>query len=124
MRSTHNEGYWSGEDYIGLGPSAVSTTGGQRMKNIADTAAYIIRVQLLGNALDEAETLDDEERRIERIALGLRTSAGIALSLLDLEARQRAAILVEEGIASIGCGRLVLTGRGRALVDPIAAELV
>lgn len=124
MRSSHNEGYWSGEDYIGLGPSAVSTTGGQRMKNIADTAAYITRVQSLGNALDEAETLDEEARRIERIALGLRTSAGIALSLLDVEAHQRAAVLVEEGIASIGGGRLVLTGRGRALVDPIAAELV
>ncbi len=124
MRSTHNEGYWRGEDYLGLGPSAVTTIGGQRLKNVPDTAAYIERVGSIGNALDEAETLDDEARRIERIALGLRTSAGIALSLLEGKARERAAVLAEEGIASIGGGRLVLTGRGRALVDPIAAELV
>ncbi len=124
MRSTHNEGYWRGEDYLGLGPSAVSTIGGQRLKNVPDTAAYIERVGSIGHALDEAETLDEEARRIERIALGLRTSAGIALSLLEGKARERAAVLAEEGIASIGGGRLVLTGRGRALVDPIAAELV
>ena len=124
MRSTHNEGYWRGEDYLGLGPSAVSTIGGQRLKNIADTAAYINRVQSLGNALDEAETLDDEARRIERIALGLRTSAGIGLSLLDDEARLRAAGLVAEGRARVNDGHLVLAGKGRALVDPIAAELV
>ena len=83
MRSTHNEGYWRGEDYLGLGPSAVSTLGHERSKNIADTAAYIARVRSLGHAIDESETLDAEARRIERIALGLRTSAGIPLSLLD-----------------------------------------
>lgn len=124
MRSSHNEGYWSGEDYIGLGPSAVSTISGQRLKNIADTAAYITRMQSLGNALDESESLDAEARRIERIALGLRTSAGIELSLLGVEALRRAAAVEAEGLAIIEGGRLVLTGRGRALVDPIAAELV
>ena len=44
MRSTHNQGYWRGEDYLGLGPSAVSTIGGERWKNVADTAQYIARV--------------------------------------------------------------------------------
>jgi oxygen-independent coproporphyrinogen-3 oxidase len=124
MRSTHNEGYWRGEDYIGIGPSAVSTMGDQRFKNIADTDAYIARLGSIGNALDECETLDDESRRIERIALGLRTSTGIELSLLDEDAIRRAHALAEEGLAQVGGGRLVLSGRGRALVDPIAAELV
>jgi oxygen-independent coproporphyrinogen III oxidase len=124
LRSTHNEGYWQGEDYLGLGPSAVSTLGGERSKNIADTAAYITRIRSLGHALGEAEALDGEARRIERIALGLRTSAGIPLSLLDDAGRQRAAVLAGEGLAVIGEGRMILAGRGRALVDPVAAELV
>lgn len=124
MRSTHNEGYWRGEDYLGLGPSAVSTLREERSRNVADTAAYITRIQALGHASDECEGLDDEARRIERIALGLRTSAGIPLSLLHADSRGRAAVLAAEGLARIDGGRLVLTGHGRALVDPIAAELV
>lgn len=124
MRSTHNEGYWHGEDYLGLGPSAVSTVCTERVKNIADTAAYISRVNSLGHAIDDAEALDEEARRIERIALGLRTSAGIALGLLDENACRRAVMLAEQGLARIEGTRLVLAGRGRALVDPIAAELV
>jgi oxygen-independent coproporphyrinogen-3 oxidase len=122
--SSHNQGYWRGEDYLGLGPSAVSTIGDRRHKNIPDTAGYITRVQSIGHALDESETLDAEARRIERIALGLRTTAGIPLSLLAMEARQRAAAFVAEGLARIENEHLILAGQGRALVDPIAAELV
>lgn len=124
MRSTHNEGYWRGEEYLGLGPSAVSTLGSVRSKNIADTAAYITRIRSLGHATDEVETLDTEALRFERIALGLRTSAGIPLALLDEAALGRAAALAGEGLAVIQEGHLMLAGRGRALVDPVAAELV
>ncbi len=124
MRSTHNEGYWQGEDYLGIGPSAVSTLRGERVKNIADTADYIARVTALGHAIDEAETLDEEARRIERIALGLRTMAGIELVLLDDAARQRAAALAEQGLVRIDGERVILAGRGRGLVDPITAELI
>lgn len=122
MHSTHNRGYWRGEDYLGLGPSAVSTIGGVRSKNVPDTARYVAQIQALGNAVVESETLDAEARRLERIALGLRTSEGIPLSLLDSPARART--LVGEGLARIEDERLVLIHHGRALVDPIAAELV
>ncbi len=123
-RSSHNQGYWRGEDYLGLGPSAVSTLGDVRSKNIADTAAYITRIQAIGHAMVESETLDSEARRLERVALGLRTSEGIALDLLTTEGRMRAATLVEEGLARIAGGRVILIHHGRALVDPIVAELV
>ncbi len=122
--SSHNHGYWRGEDYLGLGPSAVSTIGGQRLKNLADTAQYVERVRKLGNAIEEAEALDDEARRIERIALGLRTAEGIPLDLLDADALQRAEMLAANGLARLEKNRLVLAGRGRALVDPIAGELI
>ena len=124
MRSTHNEGYWRGEDYLGLGPSAVSTIGARRLKNVADTAQYTRRVMSLGHAIDEAEDLDAESRRIERIAMGLRTAEGISMELLDAAGRQRAGDLAGEGLASITENRFQLAGRGRALVDPIAAELI
>ncbi len=122
--SSHNQGYWRGEDYLGLGPSAVSTVAGIRSRNVADTAAYVARVGSLGHATDESEPLDEEARRIERIALGLRTTAGIPLKLLGDDGLNRAELFVEQGIARIDGGRLVLAGQGRALVDPIAAELI
>ena len=118
--SSHNQGYWRGEDYLGLGPSAVSTLDGVRWKNIPDTARYVAQI----HALTESETLDAKARRIERIALGLRTKDGISLDLLSPESRQRAAHFASEGIARIEGDRLILIDHGRALVDPIAAELV
>lgn len=122
--SRHNRGYWQGEDYLGLGPSAVSTVAGVRQTNVADTAAYMAMIRSVGRAVVSAETLDPEARRIERIALGLRTSDGIDLAWLPPEARLRAELLAREGLARIADGKFVLCGRGRALVDPIAAELL
>jgi oxygen-independent coproporphyrinogen-3 oxidase len=122
--SSHNRGYWIGEDYLGLGPSSVSTLRGVRSKNIPDTARYIAQVSALGNALHESETLDAEATRLERIALGLRTKEGISTALLTPEGRQRAHFLATEGLATLNGDQFILIHHGRALVDPIAAELV
>lgn len=122
--SSHNRGYWRGEDYLGLGPSAVSTLDGIRWKNIPDTARYVAQVRSIGHALAESEPLDVEARRLERIALGLRTREGIPLALLDDKALARARHLAAEGLARIDSDHLILIHHGRALVDPIAAELV
>lgn len=123
-RSSHNSGYWRGEDYLGLGPSAVSTMRSIRSKNIPDTARYISQIQGLGHAMAEAETLDPEARRIERIAMGLRTSEGIPLSLLLPDGLNRTAHLADAGLLRLTGDRLVLIRHGRALVDLIAAEIV
>jgi coproporphyrinogen III oxidase-like Fe-S oxidoreductase len=72
----------------------------------------------------ESEALTPEARRIERIALGLRTNEGIPLSLLDGGALERAAGLAAEGLAQLTADRLLLVHHGRALVDPIAADLI
>ena len=124
MRCLHNQGYWQGEDYLGMGPSAVSTLGAVRSKNVPDTACYVTQIHALGHAFAAAEPLDAEARRIERIALGLRTAEGIPLTLLDPGALDRARVFAAEGLARIEHGRLTLIGRARALVDPIAADLI
>jgi coproporphyrinogen III oxidase-like Fe-S oxidoreductase len=91
---------------------------------VADTARYVAQVQSIGHALIESESLDSEARRLERIALGLRTKDGISLTLLSPDAIARARHLAAEGLARIDGHQLVLIHHGRALVDPIAAELV
>jgi oxygen-independent coproporphyrinogen III oxidase len=40
-RSRHNESYWLGEEYAGIGPSAYSTIGGVRWQNVPDTGRYM-----------------------------------------------------------------------------------
>jgi coproporphyrinogen III oxidase-like Fe-S oxidoreductase len=40
-RSRHNLAYWRGRQYLGLGPSAVSTVGGLRWRNAADVEDYL-----------------------------------------------------------------------------------
>lgn len=122
--SRHNQGYWQGTDYLGLGPSAVSTLAGIRQKNIPDTAAYIRQVTSLGHAIHETEALTPAQRRIELIALGLRTTAGIPLHLLDPQSLEKAHTLASENLLTITPDRLHLTALGRPLVDPIAAELI
>ena len=81
-------------------------------------------VGTVGHATVESESLDGEALRLERIALLLRTDLGIPLDLRDAAGRKRAAQLAEEGLAEFpDSSTLRLSGRGRALVDPIAVEL-
>lgn len=122
--SSHNRGYWRGEDYIGLGPSAVSTVERKRVTNIADTASYVTRVEAHGHAMESAEKLDDEAWRLERVALGLRTREGIPIGLLDPAGMAKAATLRGHGLLEMQGANLRLTRRGAALVDAIAGELV
>lgn len=124
QHSRHNQGYWRGSDYLGLGPSAVSTLSGVRQKNIPDTAAYIRQVTSIGHAIHETEVLTPTQRRIELIALGLRTTAGISLELLDAQSLEKAKTFAAEKLLTITGDRLHLTTLGRPLVDPIAAELI
>ena len=117
----HNIGYWRGEDYAGFGPSAFSTRGGWRRRNIRDTEAYTQRVLAGAERFDFVEQIDASMRRAERLALALRTSEGIALEGLDAE---RVTRLVENQLAKQIGAQLILTRRGRLVADEIAAELL
>lgn len=127
FESLHNQAYWAGKDYLGLGPSAVSTIRGTRTTTIADTAAYVKAASSGLSTCSEIEELSPEDLRIERIALQLRTREGIPRSLLPPMAEGQPSpvdALVQEGMVRFECDRLVLTESGKALADPIAAALV
>ncbi|MFM7180452.1 MAG: radical SAM family heme chaperone HemW [Verrucomicrobiales bacterium] len=123
-RSVHNRAYWAGADYLGLGPGAVSTVGGQRWTSLADTARYIECVERFGTAATGIEPLGPEEWRLERIALGLRTSEGIPMALLAEDRRENLSTLETEGLLVLDNERIILTDRGRLLVDSVATALV
>ena len=119
--SQHNRAYWFGADYLGLGPGAVTTLKGQRWKTLPDTAAYI-RASAAGlDTRTHIEVLSDEDKRLEALALQLRTREGVPRSLIaaadPVETLAKQGLLIEKG------GRLLLTRHGKALADPIAAAL-
>jgi len=122
--SKHNLAYWLGDDYLGLGPSAVSTIDGTRWKNLPDTARYIHAIETIGHAKSEAETIDDTAFRIERIALLLRTTKGLPEKYLTDSPEGVVTELTESGLAELTDGHLTLINDGPLLVDPIAGKLI
>lgn len=122
FESRHNRAYWSGADYLGLGPGAVSTITGLRWKTLPDTAAYVRAIQAGIDTRTEIETLSEEDRRLEAIAMLLRTREGLPLDLLP--SLDPVEPLVQQGWIE-RCGeRLVLSRAGKALADPIAGMLI
>lgn len=74
----HNCGYWEGQDYLGLGPSATSTIEGHRWTNPASFSDWGRDVTRRRVGL-QAERLTPRERLEELIMLRLRTVRGLRL---------------------------------------------
>ena len=124
MESRHNQSYWLGDDYLGIGPSAVSTINGKRWKNLPDTAKYIHAINTVGHAKQEEEIINDDAFRIERIALLLRTSKGLPQCYLEDTPNEIIDNLLDNNLAEINDEYLRLIGNGTMLVDSIAEQLV
>jgi oxygen-independent coproporphyrinogen III oxidase len=119
--SRHNEAYWRGADYIGLGPSAFSTRGNERWQNIADHREYARRLSTGESPIASTETLTKTMKRAEQIALGLRSFDGIPADLL---AASSAKALLEAGLIAYRNGRVALTQAGKLVADSVAEELL
>ncbi len=117
--SVHNHAYWLGKDYLGIGPSAVSTVGMQRWQNVCDYRAYIDRVFAGHSPSASSETLTHEMKRTERIALSLRTSDGVSASELKGFAREQNEFIAL-GLLRKSNGNFVLTRNGKTLADSVA----
>lgn len=125
-RSRHNSSYWSGEKYIGLGPSAHSYNGVSRQWNISNNNIYIR--SLKGNTLSfEEENLTPVQKLNEYIMTSLRTMEGISLKKLSAaeqkKIRQQSEKYLRSGVMEIKNDFLILTNQGKLMADGIAADL-
>ena len=96
--AVHNSAYWNRTPYVGLGPGAHSLTirdDGQQVRSW-NTQVLPARGKTYSR---EMEVLSDEDIRVERIMLGLRTSAGLPADELTLLAEKDAL----EKQVSAGC---------------------
>lgn len=75
LECRHNLGYWSGRDYLGLGPSATSTVGDSRWTNPEDMRTWELVTE--EKIFVETEELTPHIRARELLMLRLRTNQGL-----------------------------------------------
>ncbi len=123
----HNELYWTGADWWGIGPGAHSHVDGTRWWNLRHPAAWAARLADGASPAQAREVLGQHDRRVERVLLEIRRRSGMPLDLLDEPGRAAAAQAVADGLAepaALAADRLVLTLRGRLLADAVVRSLL
>lgn len=75
-RSKHNSSYWNNTPYLGIGASAHSFLGEERIWNIANIKEYIERVKT-NKPYSEKETLTQKDKYNEYILVGIRIKEGL-----------------------------------------------
>ena len=123
FESVHNRAYWSGEDYLGIGPSAVSTVGLRRWQNVSDYRAYADRLLAGQSASTGDEVLTPQMKRSESIALSLRTNWGVPAEWVN-DRPNEVEEFVRLGLMLPKAERYVLTRAGRFLADSVAEAFV
>jgi oxygen-independent coproporphyrinogen-3 oxidase len=101
----HNLGYWQGNDYLGLGPSAHSYLNGRRFANTRSLTEYVERLSQ-GRRPIVVDESGVEQRIIETIMLGFRTAKGIDLK----QFRDRFGSDLNEHISGEELARLIDSG--------------
>ena len=129
----HNSGYWTREEYVGLGAGAHSLVRQAedgsplpaeiRFASPRDLNAYIGGVNCVDCFDDiprvQMSVLTPAEIRAEEIMLGLRTIEGVPENLLEGRDLSRVAdFLARES------GRVRLTRRGLAVMNSVLAEIL
>lgn len=130
FRSRHNSSYWQGKKYIGIGPSAHSYNGKERMWNRANNPFYIKSIKQ--NIIPfEKEILSKNQQLEEYIMTSLRTMEGMDLQyiedLFSLEERKRIETIFGNEVAkrefSIDGEKIILTDEGKLFADAISVKL-
>jgi len=131
-RSCHNQRYWERRDVLGLGPSAASLLGQERLRNQRGRAAWAEQVRARRLPVAECETLPARAERQETLSLGLRRLEGVsrAAYLRRFGTRPEAdfpdelAELRALGLLADRAGRLALTERGILFADEVFLRFV
>ena len=122
--SRHNQSYWEGKPYLGLGLSAHSFINNKRIWNITDLRAYINAIEKTGSAIASSETIDANKQLLETIMLGLRRKKGLDVQLLEKHVPANLHHLLAHDLIENHNNRIRLTRKGLLIADAVCTELV
>jgi oxygen-independent coproporphyrinogen-3 oxidase len=129
-RCRHNELYWRGDNWWGVGPGAHSHVGGVRWWNVKHPAPYAERLMSGMSPGAGREILTPDQVYDEQVLLGVRLTEGLPLTELQECGRAAVAGLVADGLldgtAAVRQDRPAarLTLRGRLLADTVVRRLL
>jgi oxygen-independent coproporphyrinogen-3 oxidase len=128
----HNLVYWTGGNYIGLGPSAASHVEGWRWRNRPHLGEWESAVAAGTLPASDVETLSPDQRAGELAMLMLRLDGGIEFdAFADKTGRDARAVfrrhidrLAPAGLITVDAAAVRLTERGINVADAVAAEFL
>ncbi|MEQ4546380.1 radical SAM family heme chaperone HemW [Nocardioides kribbensis] len=123
-RCRHNELYWTGADWWGVGPGAHSHVGGVRWWNVKHPVAYAERIGAGLSPAHAREVLSPEDRRVERVLLELRLREGLPLDVLDDAGAAAVPGLRSRGLVRVEGDRVVLEDAARLVADGVVRDLL
>ncbi|SNC72367.1 coproporphyrinogen III oxidase, anaerobic [Kytococcus aerolatus] len=126
-RCRHNEHYWDGGHWWGVGPGAHSHVGGVRFWNVKHPRAWADRLGGGDSPAAGRELLTAEQVTEERVMLGIRRREGLSVEAVPRSGRSAVAPLIADGLLdgqAALAGQLVLTQRGRLLADLVTFRLL
>ncbi|GCD77796.1 coproporphyrinogen III oxidase [Thermaurantimonas aggregans] len=127
----HNSNYWTGDFYLGLGPSAHSYIHNTRWWNFSNNALYE-KALFTKQKWYEEETLTNKNRFNEIIITGIRTSKGISIekckNILDFDEfsdwYMKVESLIKKGIFKLEDDRIILHPDYLFISDTFAVQLL
>jgi len=128
--SKHNMLYWSGQSYLGLGPSAHSYDGMRRSWNISALKKYMDHINT-GEDIGETEHLTSKELYHDYLITSLRTKWGADPAHIEevcgpgfrMHFEKQAQVFLEKGSMSVIAGRLVIEPGQWLITDHILRAL-
>ena len=122
--SRHNLLYWTGGEYLGLGPSAQSYLTGARFGKIANLESYLETVSTHRLPIIDHTILSTSERQRDALVFGLRLLDGVPhVTSRAAERDLQIDKLLAQGLLDSNHDRVRLTPLGRRYADSVAEAL-
>jgi oxygen-independent coproporphyrinogen-3 oxidase len=121
----HNQAYWNGADYLGVGPAAHSLQNHERWWNVASLEKYVKSLENKQSPVAERELLNSDQQLMESVLLGLRKRQGFAKKTLNSipDFEPRISQLKGEGLITESEDSIFPTTKGFLVADELAAFL-